>query len=211
MVEVVHEDGDVVIKLGATYVALSNTVDGGLRTNIRYIVHHRVPKNFNDDPHKEVARAHKKHGLRSEEAITFLTATELPRNHVIRQGITHEIEFWVSITIGLSNPYRIRRGDVEYGNPNTASTINMAIIINKPLTVQAMIDALTLAAQVKAITLSELTSGSIHGTTSDAIAILALSHGEQMPYAGPATVIGRALVNTLYNALIEAYYTYINT
>ncbi len=84
----------------------------------------------------------------------------------------------------------------------------MAIIISKPLTLQAMIDAIALSSQVKALTLAELTGDRMHGTTSDAVAIITPTKGNKEPYAGPATTIGKAITHAIYNALIRAYGTY---
>ncbi len=202
-----HLGRNIVITLGEEAMALTSTVDGGLKHGIKYVIYHQVPKNFMEDPTREAVRTHGELSIRSGEAITFLTATELPRNHTIYKEVINGVEIETSITMGLSNPYRIGRGDVITEGLGE-STINMAIIINKPLTVQAMIDAITLAAQVKALTLAELSGGNIHGTTSDAIALLTPTNGDKEPYAGPATIIGKAMIHTVYNALIKAYETY---
>lgn len=118
------------------------------------------------------------------------------------------MEIEVSITMGLTNPYRINKDSIEARGGFCESTVNMAIIMNKPLTVQAMIDAITLSAQVKALTLAELTNGKIHGTTSDAVAIITPINGNKEPYAGPATSIGKAIAHAVHEALIRAYKTY---
>jgi adenosylcobinamide amidohydrolase len=211
MVEVINVDGDVILKLGTSHRALSSTVDGGIRNNIMYVIHHKVPKNFNEDPYREITKVHRKYAINSNNAITFLTATELPKNHTIHREISNDIETLVSITIGLSNPYRINQGNIEFQESINTSTINIAVIINKPLSIQAMIDIITLTAQTKTITLIELTDNKIHGTTSDAIAILTPADGKPIPYAGPATEIGKALVHAIHNALVKIYNTYINT
>lgn len=195
------------ITLSQEAIALASTVDGGLRNGIKYIVHHQVPRDFNNDPIKEVMRVHRELSIRSDEAITFLTATELPRNHITHREVINDVEIAVSITTGLTNPYRIEGGNIEAWGLHE-STINMAIIISKPLTVQAMIDAIMLSAQVKALTLAELTNGEIHGTTSDAVAIITPINGNKEPYAGPATSIGKAVVHAVHEALIRAYKTY---
>ena len=202
-----HLGRNIVITLGEEATALASTVDGGLRSGIRHIIHHQVPKNFMEDPIEEIARTHRELAINSDEAITFLTATELPRNHVIHREVINGVEVEVSVTMGLTNPYRIGGGDV-ITNGVGESTINMAIIIGRPLTVQAMIDAITLAAQVKALTLAELTGNALHGTTSDAIAIVTPGNGHREPYAGPATTIGRAVVHAVHNALARMYETY---
>ncbi|MGC8608072.1 MAG: adenosylcobinamide amidohydrolase, partial [Vulcanisaeta sp.] len=187
--------------------ALASTVDGGLRNGIKYLLHHQVPKNFNEDPIREVERTHRELSINSNEAITFLTATELPKNHVMHSEASNNIEVEVSITIGLTNPYKIEGPEIKTWLTGM-STINMAIIINKPLAIQAMIDAITLAAQAKALTLAELTGNRMHGTTSDAIAILTPINGNREPYAGPATAIGRAVVYAIRGTLIKAYEIY---
>ena len=205
--DVKYPGRNIIITLSEEATALTSTVDGGLRNGIKYVIHHQVPKNFMEDPIKEVTRTHRELAINSDEAITFLTATELPRNHVIHGEIINGIEVEVSITMGLTNPYRID-GDNVITNGAGESTINMAIIIGRPLTVQAMIDAITLAAQVKALTLAGLTGGAMHGTTSDAIAIVTPSNGHKEPYAGPAIAIGRAIVHAVHNALVRMYETY---
>lgn len=204
---VIHRGSDVIIRLSDTAMALASTVDGGLRNSIRYVIHHQVPKDFNKDPLMEVMEVHKRHAMNTNETITFLTATELPRNHTIHRETMGQVETWVSITMGLSNPYKMSNGDLTY-SPAAPSTINTAIIINKALTIQAMIDVITLTAQVKALTLDRLVG--IHGTTSDAIAVIVPTNDEPEPYAGPATTVGRTIVRAVYNTLIMAYNKYLN-
>ncbi|ADY02105.1 CbiZ domain containing protein [Vulcanisaeta moutnovskia 768-28] len=207
IIDVKYLRENVVITLNQETMALASTVDGGLRNGIKYVIHHQVPKDFNNDPIREVMRTHRKLTINSNEAITFLTATEIPRNHVINEEIINGVETEVSITMGLTNPYRINKGGIEtrgFGE----STINMAIIIDRPLTIQAMIDVTMLAAQIKALTLAELTGNRMHGTTSDAIAILTPINGNREPYAGPATAIGRAVVYAIRGTLIKAYEIY---
>ncbi|WP_054857447.1 adenosylcobinamide amidohydrolase [Vulcanisaeta sp. JCM 16159] len=202
-----HLSGNIIIMLSQKATALASTVDGGLRSGIKYIIHHQVPKNFNEEPTREIEKTHRELAIRGEEAITFLTATELPRNHAIHRETTNDVEVEVSITLGLTNSYRISKGHIE-SREIGESTINMAIIVNKPLTIQAMIDAITLAAQTKALTLAELTGNGMHGTTTDAIAILTPTNGDKEPYAGPATAIGKAVVHAIHNTLIKAYEAY---
>ena len=110
----------------------------------------------------------------------------------------------MSLTIGLSNPYRIENGDV-ISLMHNPSTINIAVIINANLTQPALVDAVALIAETKHEVLSKLTNGKIHGTTSDAIAVLSLGNGELRPYAGPATDVGKAVSHAVYNTLIKAY------
>ncbi len=99
------------ITLSQEAIALASTVDGGLRNGIKYIIHHQVPpRDFNNDPIKEVIRVHRELLIRSDEAITFLTATELPRNHITHREVINDVEIAVSITTGLTNPYRIEGG-----------------------------------------------------------------------------------------------------
>ena len=205
--DVKYPGRNIIITLSEEATALTSTVDGGLRSGIRYVIHHQVPKNFMEDPIEEVTRTHRELAINSDKAITFLTATELSRNHVIHGEVINGVEVEVSVTMGLTNPYRIDGGNV-ITNGAGESTINMAIIIGRPLTVQAMIDVITLAAQVKALTLAELTGNAMHGTTSDAIAVVTPSNGNKEPYAGPVTVIGKAVVHVVREALVRAYNTY---
>ncbi|ABW02194.1 adenosylcobinamide amidohydrolase [Caldivirga maquilingensis] len=197
-------NGDLILVLSNAMDSLSSTVDGGLRHGIRYIIHHHVPSNFNTDPMLEVRRVHEALLINSNEAVTFLTATELPKNHVINEENMYGLSVVVSLTIGLSNPYRIKNGNVIslLRNP---STVNIAVIIDANLTQQALVDAVALIAETKHETLSELTNGKVHGTTSDAIAVLSSGNGELRPYAGPATDVGKAISHAVYGALVKAY------
>ncbi len=197
-------NGDLVLALNGTAVSLSSTVDGGLRHGIRYVIHHHVPSDFNTDPMLEVKKVHDKLMIKSNEAITFLTAVELPRSHVIHEESSGELRVTVSLTMGLSNPYRIKGGSVV-SLWRGYSTINVAVIINAPLASPALVDAVSLIAEVKHETLGELTGGKIHGTTSDAVAVLSLNEGVVKPYAGPATEVGELISHAVYNALIKAY------
>ncbi len=109
--DIKYLNGNIIITLNQETTALANTVDGGLRNGIKYIIHHQVPpRNFNNDPIKEAIKTHRELTIDSNEAITFLTATELPRNHTIHRETIYGVEIEVSVTIGLINYYKINRG-----------------------------------------------------------------------------------------------------
>jgi adenosylcobinamide amidohydrolase len=201
---IISTDGDVVIELSSAASMLSSTVDGGLRYGVRFIIHHHVPKDFNADSATEVKVTHIRLGINSNEVVTFLTAAELPKSHVIHNEQHGDIDITVSVTMGLSNPYRIDGPRIieMWRGP---STVNIAIIVNRPLAVTAMVDAIALSAEAKHETLSSLSGGRLHGTTSDALAIVSLGEGEPEPYAGPATRVGKAIVSSINNALTKAY------
>ncbi|CCC82095.1 adenosylcobinamide amidohydrolase [Thermoproteus tenax] len=200
--EIIHRGTDVVLQLDTVAVALSSTVDGGLRGGIRYVVHHKVPYRWNGDPLEEIERAHAALGVPSDETITFLTAAQLPRVHGLGRAAVGEVAVVVSATVGLSNPYRISRGDVEVLRPEEPSTVNIATFVNVPLSVQAMLDVLALVSQAKALALWDLAG--VHGTTSDAVAVLSPAGPSRRPYGGAATDIGRAVVRATYAALADA-------
>ncbi|WP_069806951.1 adenosylcobinamide amidohydrolase [Vulcanisaeta thermophila] len=195
---------NVIIELDGEYTALSSTVDGGLRNGIRHVIHHQVPTDFNQDPINEVERACNELGIDHNHAITFLTATELPRNHTLYTLPDNSVA--VSITMGLTNTYNINETPRNQRSTYAPSTINIAVIINKPLTQTALVDALRITSEVKAVTLGSRLG--IHGTVSDAIAVIAPS-GDDNKYAGPATAIGKAIINAVSDAINNALSKYL--
>lgn len=194
---------DVLLELDGEYTALSSTVDGGLRNGIKYVVHHQVPQSFDQDPMEEIGRVYDELGVGREKALTFLTATELPRNHTIY--VAEDNSIIASITMGLTNTYNIMEG-IQATQDMAMSTINMAIIINRPMTMPALVDAYRLVSEAKAVVLGSKLG--VHGTVSDALAVMAVQAEGGIKYAGPATEVGRALIKVVSAALSEALIRY---
>ncbi|MDK6028321.1 adenosylcobinamide amidohydrolase [Ignisphaera sp. 4213-co] len=198
MARIVFENPDVlVIDLERKHLALSTAGCPKVYKELRYVVFKKVPKNFEivdlDSYCKEIALSI---NLNYDETSIFLTAVDVSTySHSLVKYRGIEAEAFV--TFGVDTPACL---DVE---KNVVGTINLALIVNKPLNIIGLLDLYRLASEVKGMVMAlggpmckSITS---IGTASDATMVLA-PVGEER-FAGIATDVGIASTMAIISAL----------
>ncbi|MEJ5022716.1 adenosylcobinamide amidohydrolase [Ochrobactrum vermis] len=139
------------------------------------------------------------------EAVQMMTSRSVQKHHVAtrRSGEAHAA---CLATVGLSNAGRV--GELSQMKM-PAGTINLLAHIDRPLSVAAHIEAMSIAAEARTAAIIELglTIGgrAATGTGTDCIAVSAPhgQTGEVASYAGLHTDIGAALGGAVYDAVSE--------
>ncbi len=138
-------------------------------------------------------------GLRS--GIVFITAAPMENFHHFRLD---DIDSEIFMSIGLSPVLCMETRVYE---PMKISTINIGVVVRKPLSHNAMIDLLKTVVEAKSIASSDamLRCGTRScGTVTDAIAILKpLDLGDEILFIGMATTIGNSIARTVHRAIMS--------
>lgn len=139
------------------------------------------------------------------EAVQMMTSRSVEKHHFAtrRSGEAHAA---CLATVGLSNAGRVgERAQMTM----PAGTINLLVHINRPLSVAAHLEAMSIAAEARTAAIMELglnvEGRAATGTGTDCIAVSAPA-GEQggaASYAGLHTAIGAALGGAVYDAVSE--------
>jgi len=198
-IELFKNNNDVILKVNFRNRAISTVLNGGIMSNVSHIVHHYVLDDF--DFKKE--RKKLVNYLNSKNIISFMTAVKAAQKHIMYSCRYSNVNVTVSLTAGFSNPYLITNGEIHSLLDKGLSTVNIAVFVDRFLDKGAMVDAIGIISEAKALSLFELTGGSMHGTTTDAIALISDASGSSEDFAGPATSVGRAITFAVHNALIR--------
>lgn len=198
-IELFKNNNDVILNVNFRNRAISTTLNGGIMSNVSHIIHHHVLDDF--DLKKE--RKKLVNYLNSKNFISFMTAVNAAQKHVMYSCMCCSVNVTVSLTAGFSNPYLITNGEIRSLLDKGLSTVNIAVFVDRFLDKGAMVDAIGIISEAKALSLYELTGGVMHGTTTDATALISDVSGSPEDFAGPATPVGRAITFAVYNALLN--------
>ncbi len=201
-IEVLNYDNDVVLNINYRARGITTTFNGGSLSNISKVIHHHVSDSF--DIKEEYKKLAKKLGLNLDHAIIFTTAADVQRAHIVHECKCSDINILVSLTAGFTNPYIITAGEIHSLLHSGQSTVNIAVFVDRRLDRGATVDAVRVVSEAKAVSLFELTGGMIHGTTSDAIAVISNTSGKEENFAGPITPVGSSITMAVFKALSEA-------
>ena len=198
MARVVHASSDaLVIDLGGELPTLSTAACPG-NGRVRYVVFSRVPRDFSfvdlDEYCRGVASSL---GLGSEPVEVFLTAVDVSgysRGSAVVDGVAAE----AFVTYGVEEPACVGARPAP-----RVGTINVAVIVDRPLSSVGLLDLFRLVSEVKggvmALAGPQCGDGLAIGTASDATSVSAPPGGER--FAGPATAVGQAAALALLEAL----------
>ncbi|WP_042470765.1 adenosylcobinamide amidohydrolase [Bacillus ndiopicus] len=159
-----------------------------------------------------------------EELLSFLTARGfVPTNTVMMltalEAQNAVIESYadglviVAVTAGVGNAVDVTRAFEQDEQPHIG-TINTWVIINGKLSDEAFYQAMITATEAKTKALAEenirdARTGTIAtGTSTDSLLIAATQIGDEMPYAGPVTTIGKWIGRGVFEATSKAIAKY---
>ncbi|MEM1644608.1 MAG: adenosylcobinamide amidohydrolase [Ignisphaera sp.] len=191
----------LLIDLRGEYLTISTAGCPKVYSNIKYIVFKSIPKNFGfvdlDNYCKELTNSI---GLDYEKTTVFLTAVDVSTySHSVYTYNNVKAEAYV--TFGINRPSCI--SNIEKNATIDIDTINVAIIVDKPLDPVGLLDLFRLVSEVKGATIAlggpTCMFGASIGTASDALAVAAPKGVEK--FAGIATPVGIASALAVLNAL----------
>lgn len=135
------------------------------------------------------------------DAIPFMTSRDVSR-YEVTTAESGSVTASCLATIGLSNAVRI--GAEPHGS-RRAGTINILAHVDQPLSVAAMLEALTIATEARTAAVMELGldfgGGIVTGTGTDCIAVAAPPGDAEENFAGLHTHIGAAIGRCVYDAV----------
>ncbi|MEM3197050.1 MAG: adenosylcobinamide amidohydrolase [Conexivisphaerales archaeon] len=201
-IDIFNYDNDVVLKVNYRAKAISTTFNGGNIRCISTVIHHHVNDSF--DLKSEFNKLSSILELNINKSIVFMTAADIKRRHIIYDCKRCGIHTIVSLTAGFTNPYIISNGEIFSLLDHGLSTINIAVFVDRRLNSGAIVDAIRVVSEVKSASLYSFTGGMIHGTTSDAIAIISNVSGREESFAGPITPVGKSMAMAVFEALSHA-------
>lgn len=187
---------------------LSSAVVGGGFQQTRTIINRHVPHDYNSsDPASDLQRFADTVGC-EELFVGMLTGVSM--SHVQSVTACHgDVTVASVITAGLGNMVASGLSAPAHYLPGT---INIVVLIDANLVVEAMVNAIITATEAKTGVLMDLAIKTKEGylatgTSTDAIVIACTGSGASVPYAGPGTWIGYLIGSSVRRSLIKALST----
>ena len=152
------------------------------------------------------------HQFSPTSTVMMLTAVDM-KLATINEYPTPYGSLFVMVTAGVGNAVDVSRAFERQDTPYIG-TINTWVIINGHLTDEAFIQAMMTATEAKTKALQHedvkdsLTGTVATGTATDSLLIAATQKGEQMPYAGSVTEIGKVIGRGVFETTIQAIQKY---
>jgi iron complex transport system ATP-binding protein len=186
-------------------LVLSSAVVGGGFSRARYIVNRHVHKDYHHpEPAVDLLAFARCYGI-TEPFVGLMTAVSMRKTctaTLSAGGIT----VTVVVTAGLSNPATPGLSPPALLQPGT---INLLLLLDAHLSPAAMVNAVITATEVKTQVLltREVRTPEGYpatGTSTDAMVIACTGRGDELPYAGPVTLVGWLIGRSVRLALEEA-------
>jgi adenosylcobinamide hydrolase len=196
------------------YPVLSSAVLNGGFTEALHIVNLKVDKGLSDSanprqaPHDTLADYCRRCGWRGA-AVGMMTAASMNSFRLTRRT-EQDVEIIVLLTCGLSNPRRA--GDPADQQtmapaPPPADTINTIVLTTATLTPPAMVEAVMIATEAKAVAMQDLgvtspvSRAPATGTGTDAVAVACRPGAQPMQYCGKHLLFGEILARLVIEGL----------
>ncbi len=196
------KNGNLVLTLPVEAKALSTTIyGGGFKSNLRHVVFHSVPSDFNEDPLERSRKVVEDLNLNPECSAVFLTAVKVKEMHVVVKGETTGAKCYVAATIGLGNPV-----SCSHGSNGKASTINIFVAVDRDLSDNGLVELVKTVteAKVSAIHDVDLRCNLTYaiGTSTDALIVASLRKPSTEIYTGQLTSIGNLVSRLVYKSIL---------
>lgn len=182
---------------------LSTAVVGGGFLTTRYIVNRHVEHGYSClEPEKDLISYASAIGI-AEPFVGMMTAAPTRDVRCVSES-SGGIKVAGIVTLGLGNI--ASAGITLPAQPITAGTINSIILIDAALTPSAMVNAITTATEAKVKSLADrgvkVSGGHLGtGTSTDSIALATTGRGEEIKFAGPATLAGWLIARCVTEAM----------
>ena len=197
------KDNNLVVTFPCEAKALSTTIHGGgFKNNLKYVVFHHVPHDFNADPIDECRHVLEDLGLNMNQSSVFLTAVSIPESYVAIKNSIDDASCFTIVTAGLSNPVSITRSSLDMG----FSTINIFVAVDCDVSDNGLVELVKTVteAKVSAVHDLDLRCGLTYaiGTSTDALIVASLGKPPTRIYTGQLTSIGRLVSRLVHEAVI---------
>lgn len=179
----------------------------------RTIVNRQVPQTYNvNDVEQEVKQfARMRHWIPTE-TVMQLTAVDVS-GAAIKEYEASFGSLIIMVTAGIGNALDVSRAHEVQSLP-AIGTINTWILVNGNLSDEAFIEAMMTATEAKTKALAEeqvldkRTGTLATGTPTDSLVVAATQQGENLPYGGPITELGKLIGKGVVDCTRQAIRSY---
>lgn len=203
----------VVLQAKTALKTLSSAVHNAGIGWYKTFVNRNVDENYHaDDVQQEMENYLTEHTFSLPETVGMMTAA-YTENVVIR---TFEARFGsviIAVTAGLGNATDVSEV-YKRQDDFMAGTVNTWIVVNGYLSEEAFIQAMVTATEAKSKAFQHesvkdpLSNTIATGTSTDSILVAATQKGEEIPYAGPITELGKCIAQGVFECTVQAIQTY---
>jgi len=148
-----------------------------------------------------------------KDKIVIITGAASGIGLAISQKFLEKGSIVVMVTAGVGNSMDVTKTYLR-DDPYHVGTINTWVIVNGKLSDEAFIQAMITATEAKTKALYEEQIYDAHtgtvatGTATDSLLVAATQSGEEMPYAGPITKIGKLIGRGVFETTVKAIRNY---
>lgn len=152
------------------------------------------------------------HRFSPTSTVVMLTAVETSCVEIQRFS-ANGLDVIIAVTAGVGNSVDVTKTYLRDDLPHIG-TINTWIFVNGKLTDEAFIQAMITATEAKTKALADqqvkdsFTGTIATSTATDSLLIAATQQGEEMPYAGPITEVGKLIGRGVFEVTIAAIKKY---
>jgi iron complex transport system ATP-binding protein len=194
---------------------ISNGVIGDGIQWLKHFCNFYVDRNYNSsEPKKDLQSWMTKNSIPHVQAVGMMTAVLLEDAVILKKEI-EGILILAIVTAGVGNAIDITKKSLSGAVP-AIGTINTMVFIDAHFTDGALVNGYMSAteAKVKALYDLNIEDPESHtmatGTSTDSLVLGLTQQGEQTPYAGSGTIVGRGIGQMVYQATQEAIKKYLN-
>ncbi|MDJ0330361.1 adenosylcobinamide amidohydrolase [Planococcus sp. S3-L1] len=163
-----------------------------------------------DDSVHEMTEYIAGNGLKTTDTVGMMTAVQT-QDAIVKEYAGPFGSVVIAVTAGVGNGVDVSKA-VE--RTLRVGTINTWILVNGVLSDEAFIQAMITATEAKTKALQQeqvkdpLTGTIATGTSTDSCLVAATQQGEQLPYAGPITELGKLIGVGVFECTVEALKLY---
>lgn len=159
-----------------------------------------------EDSVKEMETFISEHGYKTTNTVAMMTAVHT-EDAVVKEFEGAFGSIIVMVTAGVGNAVDVSQAMTR---PGYVGTINTWVLVNGCLTDEAFIQTMITATEAKTKALFEedvrdpLTGTLATGTSTDSCLVAATQQGEELPYGGPITDLGKLVGSGVFACTVEA-------
>lgn len=177
-------------------LAIASTALGGGIGERRWVFNAQVPAGYaGDDPERDLAAVATETGC-AGPGVGFLTAADVGAcTRATSDAVT------AFATVGLRTPTWAACPPTSTVTTPGVGTINIVAFVPARLSEAALVNAVATVTEAKVQALLEARIAGT-GTPTDAVCVLAPTHGPEEPYGGPRSQVGSALARAVHAAVL---------
>lgn len=165
-----------------------------------------------DDVKEEMMQFLEQQQFAPTNTVVMMTAVSTDKV-AIRSFTLADCDIIVAVTAGVGNAVDVTR-TFERNDETHIGTINTWVFVNGKLSDEAFYQAMITATEAKTKAMHQenirdlQTDTIATGTGTDSLLIAATQSGEEMPYAGPITAIGKLIGRGVFETTVQAIQKY---